>query len=179
MTQLYAQPYDLSATGFYFQSSEEFQTKAANTRNDYGDAVEEFEIQFIDGENIDCALAKAWGINQANIGPYFDAVDEWDNDDKIKFIIAVGEVGCGFDPETVEPSDFDIDIYHARSMTELAEEFVAEGILGDIPDHLSHYIDYDAIARDLTVDFTETDIAGDYLRAANPPPAFPPLRAVA
>ncbi|MEP3346296.1 MAG: antirestriction protein ArdA, partial [Litoreibacter sp.] len=55
------------------------------------------------------------------------------------------------------------DIYHARSMKDLAEEFVAEGLFGDIPDHLAHYIDYDAIARDLAVDYSEVNVAGDFL----------------
>ncbi|MDW3181639.1 antirestriction protein ArdA [Roseobacter sp.] len=163
MTHLYAQPYDLAASGFYFDSAEEFKTKAAKARNNYGNLVEEFEIQFIDGDHIDCDLAKAWRINQANIRPYFDAVETWDDHDKQIFIIAVGEVGYNFDPETATPSDFEIDIYHARSMTDLAEDFVAEGLFGDIPDHLANYIDYDTIARDLAVDYTETEIAGDYL----------------
>ncbi|WP_187429845.1 hypothetical protein ROLI_010710 [Roseobacter fucihabitans] len=163
MTQLHTQPYDLAASGFYFTSAEEFRTKAAKALNDYGEPVEEFEIQFIDGDHIDCDLAKAWGINQANIGPYFKAVGTWDTHDKQVFIIAVGEVGYNFDPETVAPSDFDIDIYQARNMKDLAEEFVAEGLFGDIPDHLIHYIDYEAIARDLAMDYTEAEIAGDYL----------------
>lgn len=163
MTQLHAQPYDISANGFYFESLEEFTTRASNARNNYGQPVEEFEIQFIDGDAIDCDFAKAWGINQANIGQYFDAVEDWAEYDKQIFIIAVGEVGYTFDPETVTADQFDIDIYHARNMNDLAEEFVAEGLFGDIPDHLIHYIDYDAIARDLAVEYTETEIAGDYL----------------
>ena len=163
MTQLHAQPYDIAANGFYFSSFEEFQAKMKTARNDYGQRVEEFEIQFIDGEHIDCALASAWGINQTSIEPYFDAVDGWDDHEKIVFIIAVGEVGYNFDPETVTPSDFEMDIYHARSMVDLAEDFVAEGLFGDIPSHLVHYIDYDAIARDLAVDYTETEITGEYL----------------
>ncbi|MBL1438224.1 MAG: antirestriction protein ArdA [Rhodobacteraceae bacterium] len=163
MTQLYAQPYDISANGFYFESLEAFQSNAAIARNDYGDPVEEFEIQFIDGENIDCYLAKAWGINQANIGPYFDAVENWEDHGKQVFIIAVGEVGYSFDPATVSADDFDIDIYHVETMKELAEQFVDEGLFGDIPEHLSNYIDMDAIARDLAVDYTETQIAGERL----------------
>ena len=59
MTQLHAQPYDLSATGFYFEAVEEFDAKAKANRNDYGQQVEEYEIQFIDGDDIDCDLAKA------------------------------------------------------------------------------------------------------------------------
>jgi len=78
MTTLHAQPYDISATGFYFENAEEFEQKSSTLRNDYGDPVEEFELQFIDGENIDSELAKAWEINQANYAHFFDAVDEWD-----------------------------------------------------------------------------------------------------
>lgn len=163
MTQLHAQPYDLSATGFYFASLEEFQAKSSAAKNAYGQPVEEFELQFIEGEAIDCALAEAWGVNQANVGPYFDAVEDWAEYEKQVFIIAVGEVGYGFDPNTVKPHDFDVDIYYAHSMTDLAEEFVADGLFGEIPDHLTHYIDYDAIARDLSCDCSETDIAGDHI----------------
>ncbi|MEP1933635.1 MAG: antirestriction protein ArdA, partial [Roseibium sp.] len=76
MTYLFAQPYDISAQGFYFSNFEDYQTKAASAVNSYGQRVEEFEIQFIDGEDIDCELAKAYGINQANLKSYFSAVDE-------------------------------------------------------------------------------------------------------
>ena len=78
MVLFFAQPYDISASGLYFQEEESFADKIGKVRNDYGQAVEEFEIQFIDGEAIDCAFAEAWGINQANIGQFMQAVDEWD-----------------------------------------------------------------------------------------------------
>ncbi len=45
-------------------------------------------------------------------------------------------------------------------MRALAEQFVEEGLFGDIPKRLQFYIDYDAIARDLAVDYSETVIAG-------------------
>ncbi|WP_299297215.1 hypothetical protein [uncultured Tateyamaria sp.] len=37
-------------------------------------------------------------------------------------------------------------------MRELTEDFVEQGLFGDIPEPLHFYIDYDAIARDLSVD---------------------------
>ena len=77
-------------------------------------------------------------------------------------IIAVGECGYGFDPNA-EPDHNGIDIYHVSSMRELAEDFVAEGLYGDIPDGLQYYIDYDAIARDLSMEYCEVVIAGNYL----------------
>lgn len=163
MPILHAQPYDLDATGFYFESLEDYSNKAKGNCNAHGDPVEEFEFQFIDGDHIDCDLAKAWGINQANIGQYFEACESWDDHEKTVFIIAVGEFGYSYDPDSVTPSDFDVEIYHVDSMKELAEQLVDEGLFGEIPEHLSHYIDMDAIARDLSHDYVETEIAGDRL----------------
>lgn len=163
MPQLHAQPYDITANGFYFESLEEYAAKESSNRNDYGDPVEEYEIQFIDGDHIDCDLAKAWGINQANIGSYFSACESWDDHEKIVFIVAVCEAGYSFYPDSVSPSDFDVEIYQVDSMKELAQQFVDEGLLGDIPEHLANYIDMDAIAYDLTHDYTETEVAGERL----------------
>ena len=160
---LFAQPYDISATGFYFETLEQYEARAAQARNDFGQPVEEFEIQFIDGEALDCALSQAWEINQASFPAYLDAADEWDEDRKRRYIIAVGE--CGYDhAEVADDPDHDgVDIYYLDSLRDLAESFVEEGLYGEIPDPLRFYIDYEAIARDLSVDFCETEVAGERL----------------
>ena len=159
MTTLYAQPYDITATGFYFDSHDDYLEKSRKLRNEHGDPVEEFEIQFIDGETIDSELAKAWDINQCNVSAFLEACDNWHEFQKIIFIIAVGECGYQFD-ETGNPEDFDVDYYEMDSLKELAEHFVDEGFYGEIPESLQFYIDYDAIARDLAVDYSEITIAG-------------------
>lgn len=159
---LYAQPYDISAVGFYFTDADEYAAKAEKLRNDYGDPVEEFEIQFIDGDAIDSALARAIGLNQANFAQFLGYAEGWMECEKLVVIIAVGV--CGFDfNDGDSPDDLEVDIYHVGSMRELAEQFVDEGLFGDIPAHLTNYIDYDAIARDLSVDYNETEIAGQRL----------------
>jgi antirestriction protein len=163
MTTLYAQPYDISAAGFYFDTAEEYNEKAKNNRNNYGGTVEEYEIQFIDGENIDCALFKALRIHQGNFGQYLQACDDWQEDEKRKVILAVGECGYIFDFATDTPDSFDVDIYEVESMKELAEQFVDEGLFGEIPPSIANYLDYGAIARDLGFDYTETEIAGTRL----------------
>ncbi len=162
MTQLHAQPYDTSAKGFYFRKASEYSTSAINNRNSCGDTVEEYEIQFIDGEDIDCDLAKAWGLNQANFGAFLEAAEEWEDDDKIRYIIAVGE--CGYSHEQVadDPGGVDLTLYELSSMKELAEQFVDEGLYGEIPKQLEFYIDTEAIARDLSVDYSEVTIAGTH-----------------
>ncbi|PCJ75201.1 MAG: antirestriction protein ArdA [Rhodobacteraceae bacterium] len=158
MAQLYAQPYDISTTGFYFETEEEYKKSVNALRNEYGDPVEEFEIQFIDGDAIDCDLANAIGLNQANLARFFEIIDEWEEWEKQQVILAVGECGYQFDNGTA-PDDFDVDIYGVTSMRELAEQFVEEGLFGDIPERLQFYIDYDAIARDLAVDYSEAVVA--------------------
>ncbi len=160
MTTLFAQPYDISACGFYFDSLDDYSRKSANLKNDHGQPVEEFEIQFIDGEDIDSALAKAWDIHQGHLTTFFEAVDEWDEQQKRSFIIAVGECGYRFDPASDHPDQFEVDIYEMNSLTELAEHFVDERFYGDIPERLAFYIDYEAIARDLAIEYCELNIAG-------------------
>jgi antirestriction protein len=161
MTKLFAQPYDISANGFYFEDAEDYQFKASKCRNDYGDAVEEFEIQFIDGERIDSEFASAFQLSQVNLGQFFELTNQWDNDAKIRFIIANGECGYGFNPDTDDIHSIDIDIYGVESLEKLAEQFIDEGFYGEIPAHLQNYIDVCAIARDLSVDYAMAEIAGN------------------
>lgn len=159
---LYAQPYDITATGFYFETAEQYAALAAKAVYDYGEKVEEFEIQFIDGAAIDAALADALGLNQANLGRFFEVAEAWEEHEKIRCIIAMRE-GIGFDIEQDDPDALEIDIYQADTLRDLAESFVDEGLFGEIPEPLRFYIDYDAIARDLAMDYSQAEIAGERL----------------
>ncbi|MDR3490324.1 MAG: antirestriction protein ArdA [Bradyrhizobium sp.] len=158
MTILYAQPYDLAASGFYYESADDYAAKAETLRNEYGQPVEEFEIQFIDGETIDAQLFEALGINQCNHGEFFEAVSLWSDDEKVRVIIAVGEVGISFRLGHDEPDALDIDLYEIDSLSDLAAQFVEDGLFGDIPKAIENYLDYDAIARDLAMDYGTTTI---------------------
>jgi hypothetical protein len=160
MTTLHAQPYDISANGFYFETAAEYSEKADKLLNSYGQPVEEFELQFIDGESIDTDLFKALGVHQGNFAAYLEAVNDWSEDDKIKVIIAVGEAGYNFDLGKDTPDQFDVDLYELDSLKDLAEQFVEEGLYGEIPKSLQYYIDYEAIARDLSADYSEIRIDG-------------------
>lgn len=163
MPMFYALPYDITAPGFYFRTGEEYQARVRTLRNEAGLPVEEFEIQFIDGETLDAYFADAFGINQANVFRFIELAEEWDEYGKRRFIVAVGKCGYSFDPETVDPDDFDVDIYEVSSLRELAEQFVDDGLFGEIPQNIQNYLDYDAIARDLSADYSEANIAGTRL----------------
>lgn len=157
---LHALPYDFSAAGFYFESIEDYRMLSAKAVNAFGHPVKEFEIQFIDGNPIDVELARAFGLNQSCIGHFLEAVVEWSEDQTIRFIIAAGECGHTFDPTSDNVEDIDLDIYEIGSLRELAEQFVTEGLLGEIPKYLESYIDFDAIARDLAADYSEKTVGG-------------------
>ena len=159
MTKLHAQPYDLAAKGSHFETAEEYDAKVKSLRNDYGQPVEEFEIQFIEGDQIDAELAEAIGINQANFRDFLEIAETWMDDDKLLTIIAVGECGYDFDP-TFDPSRYKVEIFAAESFRELAEQYFDDGLYGEIPEQLQNYIDYDAIARDLAMSCFEVTVAG-------------------
>lgn len=159
MTLLYAHPYDLSADGFVFNSTDQYRAKVKALRNHFGDPVEEFEIQFIDGESIDAELAKIYPLNQSNIQEFFNAVEDWEDEQKYRYIILVGECGYGHEQVADDPDAIDLDLYELSSMRDLAAQFVGDGYFSDIPAALEPYIDLDAIARDLSIDYADTEIA--------------------
>lgn len=158
----YAQPYDLSATGFYFADAETYLTKIATLTNEYGQRVEEVEIQFINGFVLDSKLTQSITPNQGNIIGMPEAMNTWTEEQKTKVILAVHEGGAAFDIEADEPDDIEIDLYQDMTLKDLAYQFVDEGLFGDIPAHLQSYIDYDAVARDLAHDYNETTLCGEH-----------------
>lgn len=158
----YAQPYDITATGFYFQDYESYKEQVSSLRNEFGEKVEEFEIQFIDGESIDCDLFNALSIHQGSISAYFEACDNWTEEEKINVIIAVGECGYDFNLKNDHPDQFDITLYECNSLKELAEQFIEEGLYGEIPENIRYYLDTDLMARDLGMDYSEIEIGGTH-----------------
>ena len=56
--------------------------------------------------------------------------------------------------------DYSLGVYYDayigkyESLEELAEEFIEQGLFGDVPENLYHYLDYEKIARDLSYDYT-------------------------
>jgi antirestriction protein len=159
--RFYAQPYDIMAHGFFFSDVEDYTAKRGACRNAHSQPVEEFEIQFIDGDDLDAQLFDALSVSQATIIHFMDRLDTWKDWQKKDVIVAVGECGYSFNIETDDPDDLDVDLYTEMTLKDLAYQFVDEGLFGTIPDNIAPYIDYDAIARDLGMDYTEATIAGE------------------
>lgn len=74
-----------------------------------------------------------------------------DDDDLLKVRYLVDYHGYNtFDAiEKIE----DVEMYENTTMEQLAEQFIDDGLYGSIPETISYYIDYEAIARDLAYDY--------------------------
>lgn len=163
-TTLYAQPYNMDAQGFYFHSFEEYETKSENLRDRFGNVVEEFEIQFIDGD--DAALFEACGINQSNLATWFDDIEDKDENEKIALYFLTGELGYTLD-QAIDKVE-DVIIYEGDAK-EAAEELFDECYAHTIPENLRFYFDMDKFARDLEIggDFNEFEFNGTTYTCTN------------
>lgn len=146
MSTLYAQPYNLDAVGFYFDSLESFNSQSENLTDRYGQPVEEFEIQFIDGD--DAELFEACGINQGNLDVWFDEVQDLDEHEKAALYCLCGEIHYRLD---VALQRLDDVMLSKASLKEAAEEMFDELYLPDVPESVRFYIDYDKFARDCEI----------------------------
>ncbi|GGX91271.1 hypothetical protein GCM10007160_18460 [Litchfieldella qijiaojingensis] len=144
MSTLFAQPYDLHAAGFYFDSEEEYMDKSEKCRNEFGQPVEEFEIQFIDGDNP--KIFKAAGISQATIGDWFDDLDHLSDDEAIAIIYLLDNVGMDLS-DALSKAD-EVQVWWG-SIRDYAEELV--DYCFDLPEIAQRYFDYDSFARDLQI----------------------------
>ena len=152
----HATTYDINANGFYFSTLEEYKEKAEKHTNIYGQKVEEFEIQFIEGDYPE--LFRELGINQANLNLWFEYFEELEGEQAIKCMYLSLDRGMTIE----EIKEFDLDQIHLFRGTakEYAENYLEEtGMLEQIPGNLLYYIDYDVFARDLVLgsDIAEFD----------------------
>jgi hypothetical protein len=163
MENLYhATPYDISATGFYFKTYEDYTNQAATHRNEYGDEVDEFEIQYIDGDNYE--LFKALSVNQANLEQWFDEFENLDGEDLIKAIYLASDLN--YDIGDILSSLDDVYLFEGTA-EEYADDYLeSTGTLDQIPENLRFYFDVALFARDMLWggDISEVTIAGtDYI----------------
>lgn len=144
---LYANPYDISETGFYFHDEDEWEEKFDEH------PAKEFSIEFIDGDEDEQKLFDLMEPGQGDVEDYFDAVNEgWDSDDLTRIQILVEDVGYSFD-DAVNKKD-DLIVYgEFDSDEDFAEEYVdsmgGPSELGQ--EILERYFDYQSFGRDLVL----------------------------
>ena len=129
-----------------YTDKDDFYEACAELHNDENDP----EFMFQDYEGIPDGMISESHINDATWE--WLALDDYDRD-KVEFMVN----DCGYDPADAIANVDDCEFYEGMNLEELAEHFVDEGLFGDIADSIINYIDYDAMARDLGMDYTETD----------------------
>lgn len=91
--------------------------------------------------------------NLEELNNFVNTYCQLDEYEKIAVRFLINEQYCSFN-EALKDKD-NLTIYQADSYQELAYEFVEEGFFGSIPENLEYYVDYEAIAKDLAIDYTE------------------------
>lgn len=163
--QFHAQPYNLDATGFYFSDYDEFESKQAACRDSFGNPVDEFEIQFINGSSEAAALFSALNINQANIAEFIELIDERTESEWIG-IAYLADLGYSFG-DAINKCE-EVSFRECR-LEDAATELFDECHLHEIPERLQAYIDYSAFAYDCRVsgDLVEFELAGSTYTITN------------
>jgi len=142
MAKLYAQPYSIEHTGFYFESMEEFDSGMEQLNNS---SCEEVEIQFIDGEAHHSTLFSAASINQSTISLWFDELEDLTTSDATQLCFLL-DLGMSLDDAL---SRYNEVCLHHGTARDYAQELIEETT--EIPENLRCYIDYKAIARDMCI----------------------------
>ena len=136
----HAQPYDISKTGFYFSDMPSYEAGVEAS------GAEEFELQFIDGD--DAALFKACDVNQSNLEFWFDDVEPMGDSEKVA-LFYLCESGGGSMEDAFDKTE-DVAIYQGP-LSEAAAEMFDDVYLSDVPESVRAYIDYDKFARDCEI----------------------------
>jgi hypothetical protein len=143
MTILHATPYNIDAAGFYFENMANYQSKSEKHLDRFGNLVEEFEIQFIDGD--DAELFAACGINQASLNTWFDDIELMQDFEKVNLYYLVAVVGYNLDQAL---NKLDEPCIYEGGILEAATEAFDECWLPSMPDSIHFYVDYEKFARD-------------------------------
>lgn len=141
--RLHATPYNLDASGFYFTNAEEYKTKSSTHFDNYGILVEEFEIQFIDGD--DAALFNACSINQSNLNIWFDDIEFLQDYEKVNLYYLVAIAGYNLEQAL---NKIDEPSISESNLLDAATELFDECYLHSVPANVHCYIAYDQFARD-------------------------------
>ena len=118
------------------------------------------EETFITDYDAEIAISEHDDIYRLN--KLAEAMKNFTEDERLKLRLLSCE---GYNEREVIDSGletYEVDIYDYRDNTSftdtfelLAQDFVDEGVFGEVPKLLENYIDYELIARDLRIDYTE------------------------
>ncbi len=122
-------------------------------------SITDYDAEILIGENDDLS----------RLNELAEAMQEYSDDDLIKLRLLSSEgynerevIDNGLDTYEVEIYDFRDNNSFTDTYELLAEQFIDDGLYGEIPRSLEFYIDYEKIARDLRMGYTEfeTNVIG-------------------
>ena len=160
MNTYHATPYDITASGFYFSDLKEYEKKAATERNESGHPVEEYEIQFIDGD--DCELFAALSVNQATLGQWFSEFEGEYEDDRLTALLYLLE-DEGMNGDDAAASVDDVHIFEGTA-EDYAEDYLDQcGVLAEVEKAGLNpaYVDCEAMGRDMVLNGEITELRRD------------------
>ena len=166
-TNLYANPYDTSANGFYFKSTEEFAKKSKELVNSSGSPVEEFEIEFIDGDLGD--LFYILNISSEQLEIWFDEIEILD-DHEHAAMYWLAQARNYTAKQSYDKYE-DVNLFEG-SLEDWAYNEIEE--VHDLPDNLHYYFDFEAYASDVEAngDIAQFDYEGTSYIVLNPQSKF-------
>ena len=128
-------------------------------------------------EELQAAIKKILGKDEEYFITDFEApfqIDEYDNPYKLRALAEQTKDWSEFqiaglfylieDGNSIEDAMKRVDdliVYQATDYEALAEQFVDDGLYGEIPESLQYYIDYAKIGNDLSFDYSETEYNGN------------------
>ena len=133
---------------------EEFVKEAKEANDLNGDDCEMFVADYEDDTGLYDGECLNWAYELTEL------LEDLESYDLKKVEYMTSQVGYGLQ-EAIDKVD-DCDMYEDMTMEQLADNFVDEGLFGEIPEAIQNYLDYEAIARDLSYDYTEYN--GDIFR---------------
>ena len=158
--QLYANPYNSTVAGFYFATYDEYQSKSSVHVDSFGLPVEEYEIEYIEGELPQ--LFNACNIDQCTLKLWFDEIEMMDKHDQIELFFRCDNL-------SQEPQEAIYELNSDGSITTGSALYYAysyiddSGILNTLPENIQKYFDFEAFASDLEYsgDITEFSYDGE------------------
>lgn len=145
---LFAQPYNQNAQGFYFNTLEEYESKVESLQDSFGNPVEEFEIIPISHDAAE--FAKAEKPSQCNLEQWLEYLEQFEGMTENERIALIWLADIKQDIAEAMDKYQDVIIFDGTA-EDYAQELV-DDCYGDVLNkmgNLSCYFDYKALARDL------------------------------
>jgi hypothetical protein len=156
MPSIYANPYDTSAHGFYFEDYQDFMDKYRKNVNRFGAPVEEYSFEFISGDDAEQALFMAMEDNGfIDLQGYFDLLNNIDQS-QVPALVYLMDI-MNLDAEQAMANVDDVIVIEDDAITYISEYFVPDVFFDETTYENLHpmLIDFKALGRDFAINHPE------------------------